>query len=88
MCLNSIKQQYYRTLVVDFDCNFQVQSLLKMGEEDLTTNVTVSVIFYYTVGDTDFCAVGAILPHAFMFIMSTLCKFKKAHIKTMNEDWA
>ena len=34
-------------------CNFkptylQVQQLLKRGEEDLTTNVMVSVIFYYT----------------------------------------
>ena len=34
-------------------CNFmptylQVQHLLKRGEEDLTTNVMVSVIFYYT----------------------------------------
>ena len=34
-------------------CNFkptylQVQQLLKRGEEDLTTNVSVSVIFYYT----------------------------------------
>ena len=48
MCLNSITQQYYSTVVVDFDCNFQVQNLLQMGEEDLTTNVTVSVIFYYT----------------------------------------
>ena len=34
-------------------CNFtptylQVQQLLKRGEEDLTTIVTVSIIFYYT----------------------------------------
>ena len=28
--------------------NFQVQKLLKKGEEDSTTNVTVSVIFYFT----------------------------------------
>ena len=27
---------------------FQVQNLLKKGEEDSTTNVTVSVIFYFT----------------------------------------
>ena len=26
----------------------QVQQLLKRGEEDLTTNVSVSIIFYYT----------------------------------------
>ena len=35
------------------DCNVklaypQVQQLLKRGEEDLTTNVSVSIIFYYT----------------------------------------
>ena len=28
--------------------NFQVQNLLRKGEEDSTTNVTVSVIFYFT----------------------------------------
>ena len=28
--------------------NFQVQNLLRRGEEDTTTNVTISVIFYYT----------------------------------------
>ena len=28
--------------------NFQVQNLLRKGEEDTTTNVTISVIFYYT----------------------------------------
>ena len=28
--------------------NFQVQNLLKKGEEDSTTNVTISVIFYFT----------------------------------------
>ena len=33
---------------------FQVQNLLKKGEEDSTTNVTVSVIFYFT---TEFQAV-------------------------------
>ena len=28
--------------------NFQVQNLLTKGEEDFTTNVTISIIFYYT----------------------------------------
>ena len=41
------------TLILDLDftiksVNFQVQKLLKKGEEDLTTVVTVSIIFYYT----------------------------------------
>ena len=36
--------------------NFQVQNLLNKGQEDSTTNVTVSVIFYFT---QDFEAVTA-----------------------------
>ena len=43
-------------MFTEFSNFFQVQNLLKKGEEDSTTKVTVSVIFYFT---QDFKAVTA-----------------------------
>ena len=51
-----MKHIYQYIFFTEFSKFFQVQILLKKGEEDSTTKVTVSVIFYFT---QDFKAVTA-----------------------------